>query len=220
MRMCPARSTFKVQRVLFLGAGAGPSCKLIGTFVLTGNDPMSQQPAHLRRTELPPFAVRYSPRPLDDYACRIRDFSCGPASSTLLKRSTAVWNLAWLGFDYEAHFNYPFHKDPAYNVRVYHSTNYVMAVRSVDISALSPDEVKVAGMLRYPAEEFVDWLIATDTYRHLPLYETYGDEWLQTIQRRASLAQGGDVATELTRSAMMEVPDMTQAQTLLKQFML
>lgn len=181
---------------------------------------MSDLPAHLRRTELPPVALRYSPRPLEDYACRIRDFSCGPAASMLLKRSTAVWNLAWLGFDYEANFEHPFHKDPAYNVRVYHSSNYVMAARAVDISALAPDEVKVAGMLRYPAEEFVDWLLSTETHRRLPLYEAYGDEWVATIQQRAKRAQGGDIATELTRSTVAAVEDTAQAQDLLKRFML
>ncbi|MFM8610460.1 MAG: hypothetical protein ACKOCJ_08335 [Burkholderiaceae bacterium] len=181
---------------------------------------MSDLPAHLRRIELPPVALRYSPRPLDEYTCRIRDFSFGPAASMLLKRSTAVWNLAWLGFDYEANFDHPFHKDPAYNVRVYHSTNYMMAARAVDISALAPDEVKVAGMLRYPAEEFVEWLVSSGVYKRLPLYEAYGDEWLNTVRQRAAIAQGGDVATELTRSTIADVADMSDAQDLLKRFML
>jgi len=180
---------------------------------------MRDFPLSLRRADLPPGSLRYSPQPLESYSCKKRDFICGPAASMLLKRSVSVWNLAWLGFDYEFHFDHPFHPDPAYNVRVYHSSNYVMAARSVDISALAPDEVKLAGMLRYPAEEFVDWVVSSGIYKQLPLYHQYGDAWIETIRQRAPLAQA-DYATELTRSTLGEMSDLSDAEDLLRQFRL
>jgi hypothetical protein len=159
---------------------------------------------------------RYSPRPLAEYR---EDVSLqqigapdsaivvGPAGSALLRGDTEAWNLAYLSHDFDTQLMYP---DPQFTTHVRRTTQFVISSGSLDLAEEVPDRAKVRSLLRLPPLAAARAIVALPRVKQLPLYQAYGQGWLDTLMRRASqrtsagdpdndVASVSDAATYLLR---------------------
>ena len=152
-----------------------------------------------------PLTIRYSPKPRESYKQVRPGFAFGPATSALLGAPEA-WNLAWLSHDYDQCL------EPA-------NPNFTVLVRRtcqtrLDGSGLGITDsldLLVGSLLLRPAPRFVYLIRQSPLLPQLPLYQAYGDAWLQDIEQRSRfcLAEADDEPT------VDVVTDLSQAQSLL-----
>lgn len=123
---------------------------------------------------------RYSPLPIDGYQRVLGGKSFGPANSKLLVLPQ-VWNLAYLSFPYEDLMDHP---DPIFTTNVRRTTQMHLNAKGL---GLSEDPQTLVGLLlNLPAPRFVRILEESpELLATLPLFQVYGQEWINTISRRA-----------------------------------
>ena len=126
---------------------------------------------------------RYSPRPREAYGQILHGFAFGPSASPLLD-TVQAWNLAYLSYDFEAN---PDHPDVQFSTLVRRSTQ----VRLHDGTLGLADELKdlSGSWLLLPAPRFVYLVQNFKFLSEIPLYQAYGQAWLDTIQARGRLCQ-------------------------------
>ena len=129
--------------------------------------------------------IRYSPRPVASYVRTIRakagSISTGPAASAILAGRLEAWNLAYLSHDYEASLQHP---DPHFTVRVLHTTQFVIETGEIDIGGMLLPEKCIMHFMQAPPARAVKLLLGMRLLKQTPLYVSYGDAWLETIQNR------------------------------------
>lgn len=123
---------------------------------------------------------RYSPLPIDGYQRVLGGKSFGPANSKLLVLPQ-VWNLAYLSFPYEDLMDHP---DPLFTTHVRRTTQMRLNAKGL---GLSEDPQTLVGLLlNLPAPRFVRILEESpELLATLPLFQVYGQEWMNTISKRA-----------------------------------
>lgn len=152
-------------------------------------------------------SLRYSPKPRSDYVKIIGKHSYGPATSTLLD-SDATWNLAFLSHDFNKTIDHP---DPNFTTHVRRTVQ-----TKLDSSGLGIGEdpaTLVASLLALPAPRFVYLIKKHKVLRALPLYQTYGQEWLDAIEGRSWLCM---VESESTVAQYPDIQNLEQAQELIE----
>lgn len=158
------------------------------------------------QTKLKPL-IRYSPRPLSEYAKTLGALTVGPYDSPML-RTTAAWNLAYLSYDYEKSMQ---HHDPQFTVHVRRTAQTRLDGSGVDLADQDDPTTTVAGWLALPAPRFVH-LVANHPILHsLPLFKAYGQDWLSTITARSYLCQTDENPPD-------NVVDFALAKALLSKF--
>lgn len=138
--------------------------------------------------------MRYSPHPITHYGRRLTVqrvgapdtvIETGPHTSPLLENDLEAWNLAFLSFPYEegAHPD-----DPSFSVHVRRTLQVDVATGALDITETQPG-LRVRLFLRYPPLRAVRLICGLQPHvlRNLPMLSAYGDGWLNTITRRASM---------------------------------
>ena len=128
---------------------------------------------------------RYSPRPREAYGTVTYGVALGPNASPLLDTPQA-WNLAYLTYDFEAN---PVHPDVGFSTLVRRSTQ----VRLADGTLGLADELKelTGSWLLLPAPRFVYLIRNFKFLSEVPLYQVYGQAWLDNIEARGRLCQAG-----------------------------
>lgn len=119
--------------------------------------------------------IRYSPQAIEAYSETVLGIPVGPAQSRILSKDPLAWNLAFLSHPYELRTQ---HQDRNFTVLV----DRTLRCRSTAGHAL-------AGLLRQPAPYFVEKVLHYP--KGLPLFEMYGDKWLETLILRERLCQAG-----------------------------
>lgn len=123
---------------------------------------------------------RYSPLPIDGYQRTLGDKSFGPANSKLLDLPQ-VWNLAYLSFSYEDLINHP---DAHFTANVRRTTQ--MCLNAKGLGLAEDPKTLVGSFLDLPAPRFVRILEESpELVATLPMFKAYGQEWVNTITRRA-----------------------------------
>lgn len=113
--------------------------------------------------------MRYSPKPQKDYAAAVSGLIDTPER----------WNLAWLSHDWGK--GHP--KDPNYTVLVRRTTQCKLD-GSGPMLVPGPDPT-VADMLGLPAPRFAYLIKDHAALPSLPLFQAYGQKWLEAINQRA-----------------------------------
>lgn len=137
---------------------------------------------------------RYSPQPIENYGRRLTVqrvgapdtyVEAGPHRSPLLAEDGEAWNLAFLSFPYEEGL-YP--ADPNFAVNVRRTLQVDVATGALDITETQPG-LRIRLFLRYPPLRAVRLICGLQPHvlRNLPMLSAYGDGWLNTITRRASM---------------------------------
>ncbi len=131
----------------------------------------------------------------------------GPATSTLLD-SEATWNLAFLSHDFNKTIDHP---DPNFTTHVRRTVQ-----TKLDGSGLGIGEdpaTLVASLLVLPAPRFVYLIKKHKVLQSLPLSQVYGQEWLETIEKRSWLCE---VESDLNVSHYPDIQNLEQAQELIE----
>lgn len=124
--------------------------------------------------------IRYSPHPITAYAETVMGQPLGPAQSRILSRDPLAWNLAFLSHPYEHHVQHP-------------DSNFTVLVdRTLRFRSTSGHNV--AHMLMGPAPYFVKSVLSYP--KNLPLYEMYGEQWLENLHLRERLCQSDPLPPE------------------------
>jgi len=121
-------------------------------------------------------ALRYSQHPVDCY-----DIGRG---SQVLKGDPQAWNLAWLSFDVDAHKHHP---DPNFTVLVRRTLDFCFLTRQIDLTGSVPPQLKVRGLFSLPPPRAVMRVCSMRDASLLPLFQAYGNAWLDTIYQRSYL---------------------------------
>lgn len=160
-------------------------------------------------TQLPPAAgiVRYSDRPLSAYVGKIGTVEYGPATSSLLDTAQA-WNLAFLSFDFDAHLHHP---DPQFTTLVRRTLQTKLDGSGCDLIIGSPFQGAVGSWLALPAPRFSYLVKQHRVLVDLPLYQTYGHQWLKTIEERSRICNAEAIPQN------DDVSDLTAARQFLSQ---
>lgn len=168
----------------------------------------------------PPQAVlrphRYSALPIEAYDKTYGGRVYGPSTSALLKSSIEAWNLAYLCFDFE---NGDFLKEvsPDFTTAVHHTVNYVLDLGAVDVLGNAPADIKVKGLLRLSAVDFVSKLSKHRRLQQLPIYKLLGTGVVLTMLVRAQQCVPDPVA-HLFKIMDTNPTDFTEARALLSRF--
>lgn len=132
-----------------------------------------------------------------------RAITYGPATSSALD-TVERWNLAFLSFDFDAALEHP---DPNFTTHVRRSTQTRLDGSGLDICSPLADGLVLGCLLRLPAPRFVYLLRQSPALPHLPLYQAYGDAWLDLIEQRCRICQtedddasGADITTDLVEA--------------------
>lgn len=141
--------------------------------------------------------INYSPRPKSAYRWEIGGHPYGPATSTLLD-TQAMWNLAYLSYDYDSQRDHP---DPSFTTHVRRTTQTKLDGSGLDMVG-SGEKPTVAKMLAMPAPQFVMQIKAHPNLEQLPLFKAYGPVWLQTIEQRSWICRVDDY----------EMPELTSVK--------
>jgi hypothetical protein len=153
--------------------------------------------------------IRYSKRPLSEYRYGPPPAEYGPGTSALL-RQPAAWNLAYLSFDYDKHAQ---HSDPQFTVLVRRTVQTRLDGSGVDVAGIEDHSRLVASLLHLPAARFVHLVKQLPVLHNLPMFQSYGQTWLNTIAERSYLCTVDDGPAFLDF-----VGDLTQAKQLLSKF--
>ena len=114
---------------------------------------------------------RYSPYPKEYYT----------RHSALLE-TPALWNLAFLSFDYALR---KLHVDPNFEVHVRRTGQTRMSNGELDLCNLQGDTV--SQLLHLPAPQFVKLITAHSVLTKLPLFRAYGQTWVETMLTRSRI---------------------------------
>ena len=152
--------------------------------------------------------MRYSPRPLADYVSKGTRVAYGPATSSLLT-TPANWNLAYISFDFEAALMHP---DPNFTTHVRSSCMTRLIGGELDLAGKYANWQLVGSLLEMPAPQFVNVFSKHPVLPSLPLYQAYGEDWLDTITKRSRLCQADHVPDD-------DVRDVSQAMQALAKFL-
>jgi hypothetical protein len=133
--------------------------------------------------------IRYSPKPLSEYAGTVQGTPYGPAHSTLLCVPQA-WNLAYLSFDFDKALH---HRDPYFSTHVVRTMQTRLDGGGEDIIEKYPPSQLVQGLLSLPAPRFVYLIRHHSVLQQLPLFLNYGQAWLDTIEERSRICGADDV---------------------------
>lgn len=148
---------------------------------------------------------RYSPKPLSAY--HRPGEQVGPAFD-LRVSNQEIWNLAYLSFDYDSH---ALHPDPFFLTHVRRSCQFSLGRRKVVLQGVRDDD-SIKPLLRNPAPAFVAWLKANMAVTvELPLFRSYGSEWLALVEERSWLCQTDD-------HQEIEIKNLEAARSLLARF--
>ena len=156
----------------------------------------------------PQQVIRYSPKPLNEYAGTVQGTSYGPAHSALLGAPQA-WNLAYLSFNFDKALQHP---DPYFSTHVVRTMQSRLDGGGADLIDKYPSSQTVQGLLSLPAPRFVYLIRQHSVLRSLPLFLNYGQEWLDTIEERSRICSSGDVEAP-------QVIDLTLANSALAKYL-
>ena len=140
------------------------------------------------------MTIRYSPKPIEAYGTVVRaqriaaqdvEISVGPHTSPLLANDPEAWNLAFLSFPFE---DGGIPRDPQFSVHLRRTLQVDITSGALDITETAPG-LRVRLFLRFPPLKAVRAIYGLQPHvlRNLPMYSTYGNTWLDTIQKRASM---------------------------------
>lgn len=140
------------------------------------------------------MTIRYSPKPIEAYGTVVRaqriaaqdvEASVGPHTSPLLANDPEAWNLAFLSFPFE---DGGIPRDPQFSVHVRRTLQVDFTSGALDITETVPG-LRVRLLLRFQPLNAVRSIkgLQPHVLRALPMYVTYGDAWLETIHKRASM---------------------------------
>lgn len=160
-----------------------------------------------QQTEL---MMRYSPKPRAAYIKIVVGHAYGAATSALLDKPE-IWNLAYLSHDYE---NKVDHVDPNFTTHVRRSCQMKLDGTGLGIG-LNPSKL-VASMLTLPAPRFVYLIKRHKILATLPLFITYGQEWLTMIEERSRLCTTEDAEGEATTDESIRVTSELMAKLMTK----
>lgn len=151
--------------------------------------------------------LRYSPRPVNEY---VSPSGHGPGKDISVDR-IEVWNLAYLSHDFDRSLLHP---DPSFLVHVRRTCQVDIATGEPDLTFGLRGADLLASRLQMPAPWFVNWLMKNRKLMlKLPLYQTYGQAWLSTVERRCRICHTHDFEPDAP------VHDVGQATGVLLQFM-
>jgi hypothetical protein len=105
------------------------------------------------------------------------------------------------------------HPDPNFTTHVRRTIQARLDGTGPDMTPGSKSTMLVGHMLRLPAPQFVYLIKKHKVLRALPLYQTYGQKWLETIEERSWLCE---VETDPTVSHYPDIQDFEQAQELIE----
>jgi hypothetical protein len=125
--------------------------------------------------------MNYSPQPLSTYRWRSGESEYGPATSALLT-TQAAWNLAYLSHDY-ANVRVP--PDPMFTVHVRKTTQVRLDGSGGDLTGMSKG--LVGELLLLPAPRFVYLIKHHPVLPQLPMFKSYGQQWLEVIEKRSRI---------------------------------
>ena len=147
--------------------------------------------------------LRYSPQPIDAYNAKIAGtIDAGPGHAVFLRDDPEAWNLAFLSHPYEKQ---PENLDGQFTVNVRRTVNTVIATGEVDVLGKLPARLTVRRFLQGPPQDFIHAVESLQCLQagkmvalldRLPMYQAYGDEWLETMRERAGLCLSAPVATD------------------------
>lgn len=164
--------------------------------------------------------LRYSRQPIEAYSGQVP--GSGPVHSQFLSADPEAWNLAWLSYPYEHRSEHP---DARFTVLVFQTVQTVLSTGELDRVNRDAD-VLVRGMLRKPADKFLRALLKAKAYHAgrvvplipmLPLYQAYGDLWVNVMKDRVHACLRAPVATEWMPGD--DVPHVNDAKAALAKFM-
>ena len=154
-----------------------------------------------------PAHIRYSRRPIHTYQCTVGRVTFGPATSPFLNTPEA-WNLAYLSFDFDVELQHP---DPHYNCHVRETCRAKLDGTPTGAVETVRARQMLAHLLLLPAPRFVYLIKDHPVLPVLPLYRAYGQQWLETIERRSWHCQ-----TDRVHDA--PIKDLAQAREVLARF--
>ena len=131
--------------------------------------------------------INYSPCPKSSYRWESNGHSYRPATSQLLD-TQETWNLAYLSHNYDTKRE---PSDPQFTTNVRRSAQWKLDGSGADLTGLGKVKT-VAALLRLPAPRFVMLIKGHAVLSTLPLFEAYGQEWLDTIEQRSWLCKVDD----------------------------
>jgi hypothetical protein len=123
--------------------------------------------------------MNYSPQPRSAYRWIVGGHSYGPATSPLLDTPQA-WNLAFLSHDYESRREHP---DPNFSTHVRRTTQVRLSGNGIDLT--STESGLMGSLLLLPAPRFVYLIKHHPLLPKLPMFEHYGPQWLEVIDKRS-----------------------------------
>jgi hypothetical protein len=137
-------------------------------------------------SEATTLPLRYSPRPIEAYT--VPQLKAGPAFAEFLRNDVEAWNLAFLSHPYELRAEHP---DPQFTILVRRTVNTLLSTGSVDVLGKMPAQNTVRSLLRLPPGQFITAILSRRAadgralIEHLPIYQAYGEPWLDQITARA-----------------------------------
>lgn len=117
------------------------------------------------------YTMRYSPKPMEAYKV-----------STALLDTPERWNLAYLSHDYDKQ---PHHKDPQFAVNVRRTTQMRLDGKGLDLVGEFPLSQLVGSLFILPAPRAVHRLLAFESGVPLPMFQAYGNKWVDTMMTRS-----------------------------------
>lgn len=104
------------------------------------------------------------------------------ASSRLIA-DPAVWNLAWLSWD----FSQGRHPDPNFTVLLHRTSQMHLETFEVHPRGVVPDDQLLRAWLRLPPPAFYERFRSWEGLPHVPLLHAYGHTWIERLVRSCRL---------------------------------
>ena len=129
---------------------------------------------------------RYSPKPREAYEKSKSGRKTYTAASCQLIEDVVTWNLTYLSHDIES---MRLHSDPAFHVLVRRTIQTLLDGSGPDLTRMSDPKTRIEHWLTLPAPRFAYLVRQHPHLSTLPLYQAYGESWLQLIEKRSWLCQ-------------------------------